>query len=180
MLEICLPAMEIYDASLNQFTDLPTQTLQLEHSLISLSKWESKWKKPFLTNIPKTEEEVRDYIRCMTLTRNVNPLRYQYLPASVFDQIHQYIDDPMTATTINDSKRKPVKKRTVTAELIYHWMIALGIPFECQKWNLNRLMTLIRVCEIENGGGKKMSKKDIYAQNRAINAARLAQYGGRG
>lgn len=180
MLEISLPAMEIYNASLNKFVDLPAQTLQLEHSLISLSKWESKWKKAFLANTPKTQEEVLDYIRCMTITRNVDPIRYQCLPTTVYDQIRQYIDDPMTATTIRDVKGKSAKREIVTSEIIYYWMVTLNIPFECQKWNLNRLITLIRVCEIKNGGGQKMPKKDIYAQNRALNAARLAKRGGKG
>ena len=171
MLKVIIPAVELYDEKTETFTTVLKQTeLSLEHSLVSISKWESKWHKPFLeANPPKTDEELKDYIRCMTLTQNVDPEIYNHIPNHVVEQINNYINDPMTATTFKDQKK--VSRRIVTNELIYYWMISLGIPFECQKWHLSRLLTLIRVCN-EKADPKKMSKSEIYAQNRRLNEAR--------
>jgi hypothetical protein len=152
--------------------------LQLEHSLISLTKWESKWHKPFLDKKDKTDEEIQDYIRCMTLTQNVNPEVYKHIPKIVMKQIFEYIEDPMTATWFGNNgedKKSINKKRIVTAELIYCWMITLNIPVQFEKWHLNRLLTLIRVVNAENTPPKKMSKRDILARNSKINAARRAK-----
>ena len=150
MLRITIPSVEMYDDSKNEYIYTKEQTLQLEHSLVSLSKWESKWCKPFLTKEAKTIEETIDYVKCMTLTQNVDPSVYNYLTNENLAEISAYIEAPMTATTFSDNKQDGRSREQVTAELVYYWMVALNIPFECQKWHLNRLLTLIRVCNIKN------------------------------
>lgn len=185
MLRIVIPEREYFDSSKGEFFYLKKQTLDLEHSLISISKWESKWKKPFLGKEGKTYEESLDYIKCMTLNSNIDPDTYLGLTQDVFNRVSQYIDDSMTATWFNEHQQqgKPKggnKNQVVTSELIYYWMIAYEIPFECQKWHLNRLLTLIRICEIKNAPSKKMSKRDIYAQYGALNAARKHKLGTNG
>jgi len=194
MLTITIPATELWDENKNEFIDLLKKpiTLQLEHSLVSLAKWEAKWKKPFLGKQEEynmTVEETTDYIRCMTITQNVNPEIYNYLPSDIFSQINNYIKDAMTATWFgeNNSKKKPAKE-IITAELIYYQMIVLNIPIEFQKWHLNRLLTLIKVCAIkqeeqptgvDKKGKPKMSKEQIK-NRRAINQARLKAMGTEG
>lgn len=180
MLIIKLPEQEFFDQSTSEFLSCKACTLKLEHSLISISKWEEKWKKPFLTDKEKTPEETIDYVRCMTVNNNVDPSVYGRLSMSAVQQINDYISDPMTATTFSEDNNKKKNREVVTAELIYYWMIALQIPFECQKWHLNRLITLIRVCNIKNEPPKKMSKADIYRQNAALNAARRRMHGSKG
>ena len=156
------------------------QVLQLEHSLVSLSKWESKHHKRFLDDDNKTSEEMLDYVRCMTITQNVDPKTYDNLTQKNLQEIKEYIEDPMTATTFNETSRPARNSERISAELIYYWMIALNIPPEYQKWHLNRLLTLIRVCNIKNTPAKKMSNKDILSRNRALNAARLKKHHTRG
>lgn len=173
MLKITIPAIELYDERAEEFISTKAQTLQLEHSLVSLSKWESKFCKPFLTSENKTKEETIEYIRCMTLTQNVDPAVYKAISSDNVQDVREYIDSEMTATTISLKETKTINREVITAEIIYYWMIALTIPFECQKWHLNRLLTLINVCNIKNTPGKKMSKAEIIERNRAINAARL-------
>lgn len=180
MLQITIPADEIWDESKQEFVRVKEQTLQLEHSLVSLSKWESKWNKAFLTKQEKSYEETIDYIKCMTITQNVSPYAYYCLTNEHFTKIHEYIDAPMTATVFSEDKRGKSSREVVTSELIYYWMIALNIPFECQKWHLNRLLTLIRVCNIKNTPPKKMSKRDIMSRNAALNAARRKRYNTKG
>ena len=175
MLEITIPATELWDEINEEFITTKEQTLRLEHSLVSLSKWESKWCKPFLSKTNKTDEEMLDYVRCMTLTQNVPDEVYRCLTDDNIRKIYEYIDAPMTATWFNDDKTKRTSREQTTSELIYYWMIALNIPFECQKWHLNRLLTLIRVCNIKNQPPKKMSKRDIMSRNAALNAARRNQ-----
>ncbi len=175
MLIVTIPAVEMFDDKSQEFFTLKEQTLQLEHSLVSLSKWESKWCKPFLTNENKTLEETLDYIKCMTITQNVDQTVYSRLNKENIDQINNYIQAPMTATTFYNDTQKGRGKETITSELIYYWMISLNIPMECQKWHLNRLLTLIRVCNIKNTPPKKRSRKDIINQYAALNAARKKQ-----
>lgn len=172
MLKITIPAAELYDESKEEFVRTKEQVLQLEHSLVSLSKWESRWCKPFLTKGVKTTQESIDYIRCMTITQNVDPDVYTYITQDVVEQVGNYIEAPMTATTFSKTDRTVTNKEIITAEIIYYWMISLQIPFECEKWHLNRLLTLINVCSIKNAPPKKMGKKDLYARNAALNAAR--------
>ena len=180
MLTITIPATEVFDEKTQKFYTIKGQTLQLEHSLVSLSKWESKWHKAFLGKEPKTLEQTIDYIKCMTITQNVNPDIYNYLTQSNIDDINNYIDNPMTATTFYDNTNQRGSKETVTSELIYYWMIALTIPMECQKWHLNRLLTLIRVCNLKNTPPKKMSKRDIANRYASLNAARRKQFNSKG
>jgi hypothetical protein len=180
MLEITIKAAELYDESKEEFITSKEQVLQLEHSLVSLSKWESIWCKPFITKTTKTIEETVDYIRCMTLTQNVSPNVYRFLNQENVDAVSKYIDAPMTATTFAKSNDKVTNRETITAEIIYYWMITLNVPFECQKWHLNRLLTLINVCNLKNQPAKKMSQKDILSQQRALNEARRLQYNSHG
>jgi hypothetical protein len=181
MLRLVVPiSHEGWDEEKEEFVEAKTQILQLEHSLISLSKWESKWCKPFLSTAQKTQEEILDYIKHMTLTPNVDPIVYDRLTAENFKQIDEYINAPMTATTFSKEKNSGSNKEVVTAELIYYWMIALQIPFECQKWHLNKLLTLVRVCNIKNQPPKKMNKRDLMSRNAKLNAARRQQLNTRG
>ena len=174
MLRITIPAItKGWDESKQEFVSTKEQTLQLEHSLVSLSKWESKWCKPFL-DTEKTTEEIIDYIRCMTLTQNVNPEVYRCLTNENIEQINNYINAPMTATKFSDNGGSR-SREIITSELIYYWMIALDIPFECQKWHINRLLTLIRVCNIKNTPPKKMGRDEIISRNRALNEMRKKQ-----
>ena len=178
MLHIEVSGGEFFNEETNEFFNIKSRTLAMEHSLLSISKWEAKWKKPFLSKEERTPEEYLDYIRCMTVTPNVDPLLYTCLTNDNYDQIQNYIDDSHTATTFTSfNNSTPNRSRTITSELIYYWMIAYNIPTEYEKWHLNRLMTLIRICGIENNPKKKkMGRRAIYEQNRELNAARRAKY----
>lgn len=181
MLRLEIPlTSEGWDEKNQVFIEPKTVTLQLEHSLVSLQKWESKWCKAFLTNENKTPEETLDYIKCMTITQNVNPDVYNHLTSRNIQQVNDYIAAPMTATYFSEDKKGKGGRELVTAELIYYWMIALNIPFECKKWHLNQLLTLVKVCNIKNEPPKKRSKRDIMSRNAALNAARRKQYNTRG
>ena len=179
MLKLRIPSSEIFDERTGRFITIKGQDIQIEHSLVSVSKWESKWKKPFLVDKPKSREETIDYIRCMTITQNVDPSVYIGLSDQNIRDVNSYIDDPMTATTFNNKNRKS-SSQIITSEIIYYWMISLEIPMECQKWHLNRLLTLIRVCDEKNKPGKKKSRKEVLAENRALNQMRRARSGTRG
>ena len=179
MLQITIPDIELWDERIGEFVCLNGGTINLEHSLVSLSKWESKWQKPFFGKENKTDVETIDYIRCMTLNENVSPELYKYLSSEHLRQVNEYIGNPMTATTFSNTKKNN-SREIVTAELIYYWMIALQIPFECQYWHLNRLLTLVQVCNIKNEPPKKMSKRDVMSRNAALNAARRKQHNTRG
>ena len=180
MLRITVPATEEWDELKQEFVNTKEQTLCLEHSLVSLSKWESKWNKPFISKADKTVEETLDYIKCMTISQNVDPNVYRCLTEENLNQVHEYINAPMTATTFSDNQRSSGNGEQVTSELVYYWMIAYNIPFECQKWHLNRLLTLIRICGIKNQPPKKMSSRDIMSRNAALNAARRKQLNSKG
>lgn len=164
------------------FGQTPGGTLLLEHSLISLSKWESKYKKPFLNKSePKTKEESLYYIKCMTLNKGVSNDIYSSLTYSDIDKVNSYIDDSMSATWFSDeTKRKGRGNSVITSELIYYWMVALQIPVEFEKWHLNRLITLIKICEIKQQDPKKMKKSEILARNKKLNAARRKRTGSKG
>lgn len=181
MLQIKVPIVpEKWDEEKEEFVPPTFQVLNLEHSLVSLSKWESKWNKFYLSKEEKTAEEVIDYIKCMTLTKNVDPEVYEHLTKTNIDEINRYIEAPMTATILPKSAKGKSSSEMVSSESIYYWMITLGIPFECQKWHLNRLITLIGVCNAKNAPPKKMSKRQIMNQNAALNAKRRKQFNTRG
>jgi hypothetical protein len=173
MLTITIPSVEYFDEEKEEFGEIKEQKITLEHSLKSISKWESKWHKPFLSNDAKTAEEALDYIKCMTLTQNVKDEVYNLIPESEIERITEYIEDPMTATTVrHDPSERKHGKQIVTSEVIYYDMVALNIPFECERWHLNRLLMLIEVCAEKNKPPKKMSKRDIMNRNKSLNAAR--------
>lgn len=177
MLTITISGKELWDEKTESFILVSEQTLVMEHSLVSLSKWESKYKKPFLTKEAKTDEEMIDYFRFMTITNNVDPNIYYNLTNFQKKQIADYIGDKQTATTINHKNKSGARREIVTSELIYYWMVSLQIPFECQKWHLSRLLTLIDVCNVKNQPPKKQSTKDQLASNYRLNAARRAAKG---
>lgn len=179
-LEITVPASEVFDQATEEFISTKEQTLKLEHSLVSLSKWEAKHGKPFLTKEPKSVEEHIDYIRCMTLTQNVDPNVYLVISPQLQEEVAAYIDMPMTATTFSKQEKRSVNREIVTAEIIYYWMISHNIPFECQKWHLNRLLTLINVCDSKAKPPRRMSKSEVMRQNKALNEARKRKYHTRG
>lgn len=179
MLQINIPGREFWDEKKQEFIYSKDYSICLEHSLVSISKWEAKWKKPFLSDKnEKTREEMVDYVKCMTITQNVDKEAYNNLTNRNLKEIKDYIDDSMTATWFTEDKSKKEKNREqITSELIYYWMIASQIPFECQKWHLNRLLTLIKICSIKNSPKKKMSKQDIMKRNTALHNARKKKHG---
>ncbi len=179
MLILKIPEQEYYSNETGEFSYCRAVTLKLEHSLVSISKWESKWKKPFLTMEAKTPEEFIDYIRCMTINQDVPDEVYELLGYDNVRKIEEYIMDPATATTVKDRRTGRGSAEIPTSELIYYWMISNGIPFECEKWRLNRLLTLIKVCNAK-GNPQQMSRQEIYAMNAALNSSRRAATGSRG
>ena len=173
MLSIEIGGGELYDERSEEFIVVKPTSLKLEHSLVSISKWESRWKKPFLDRFhDKSYEETIDYIRCMTLTQNVDPKVYYCLTPAQIKAINDYINTEQTATTFSDKNGKSYNRQVVTSELIYYWMFGYGIPIDCQKWHRSRLLTLIRIMDIKSQPEKKMSTKDVLARNKALNAAR--------
>lgn len=184
MLQIKISDAESYDEVHQRFVNVKGQTLQLEHSLVSISKWESKWKRPFLQETAMTPEQTLDYIKCMTITQNVDPAVYLRISQEQVELVKQYIDDPMTATTISkiEGSGNGGGSRTVmTSEVIYYYMTAYNIPFDpCQKWHLNRLLMLIKVCDEKNSPKKKMSRRQAAANYKSLNAARRAKNHSRG
>lgn len=180
MLQIKISGIDGWDERTEQFVTLPDTTIVLEHSLISISKWESKWHIPFLGKDDKTPEQINDYIKCMTITPNVKDEVYDRITREQVETIMAYINDSMTATTISQRGGRRASREIVTSELIYYWMVALQIPFECQKWHINRLMMLIQICNVKNEPDKKMSKRSAMQQNAALNAARRQKAHSRG
>jgi hypothetical protein len=175
MLTIVIPESEGFDEATNEFVVINKQVmLTLEHSLVSISKWEAKWKKPFLkANSNRTIDETIDYIKCMTLTQNINPEVYQYLTPENYKEIHDYINDSMSASSVNTlSTDNKTNKEIITSELIYYWMITLNIPLECQKWHINRLLMLIQICNTKNAPKKKTNPRAITERNALLNKQR--------
>lgn len=180
MLRITIPGDEYFDDNEQKFVTRNDVSLDLEHSLVSLSKWESTWEKPFLGKDAKTDEETLGYVIAMSLTPDISPETLLRLSSDNIKQINDYIDAKMTATWFNDAPSKGQPKEIITAELVYYWMITLNIPFECQHWHLNRLFTLIKVFNKKNAPAKKMSKQDLAERNRQLNAERKARFNTKG
>jgi hypothetical protein len=176
MLRIIVPGTEMFNDQTQEFTTQGDVILELEHSLVSLSKWESKFEKPFLGRDDKTAEEVLAYIKAMTLTKVPEEI-FSRLSEENIKAINDYIEAKMTATWFSEAPGAPASREVITAELIYYWMITFQIPWECERWHLNRLFTLIRVCNIKSSKPKKMSRAEIAARNRELNAQRRAQLG---
>lgn len=184
MLTIIVPCLEGWDSSKEEFVVLkPEVKICLEHSLVSISKWESRWNKPFIGNGYSHEKElpeIIDYIRCMTISQNVPDEVYNRLTEKNIKEIEDYIRAPMTATTVPEANKGPSNREVVTSELIYYWMISYGIPMECQKWHLNRLITLIKVFSAKNSPPKKMSQSELAKRNFELNMRRRKQYNSKG
>lgn len=182
MLTITIKGGEQFNEATNEFITVKDQTIKLEHSLVSLSKWEAKWKVPFLSEEQKTKEQTIDYIKCMAINNSVIPDEiWLFISNKNISDVMNYISDPMTATWFNDvGGQKSRNREVITSEIIYYWMVALQIPFECQKWHLNRLLTLVRVCNEKNKPPKKMSKNEILSRNKALNEQRRAKYMSKG
>lgn len=176
MLQLHIADRELFDERNETFVSIKGQTLNLEHSLVSIFKWEAKWKKPFLSREPKTREETLDYIRFMTITQNVNPDIYNSISDEQVMEVNKYIDDKMTATTFSKVEGKGGGGKIITSEEIYYFMTAYQIPFKCETWHFNRLMTLIKICEEKNKPPKKMRKGEMAKKRHSLNAARRAQY----
>lgn len=176
VLTIHIPAGEFYDAKNNKFINTKAQTLTLKHSLVSISKWEAEFKKPFLSDTPMTLDESMYYVQCMTMTQNVDPMVYRNLTQENYDEVREYINDPMTASKVtNNGGTKGRSSEYITSELIYYWMTAFNIPSEYQKWHLNRLIMLIEICNAKNQPPKKQSRAATLAQYKALNAKRRAK-----
>ena len=174
MLRLTIPEQEAFNDDTQEFSFTKEVTLQLEHSLVSISKWEAKWHIPFLRREPMTREQTIDYIRCMTITQNVPKEAYEFLTNENIKTVMAYIDDSMTATTVRHRK-KSTSRDVITSELIYYWMVTLNIPSQYEKWHLNRLLTLIDVCNAKNGKPEKMSRRETADEYRSINARRRAE-----
>lgn len=180
MLTIIVPGEEVFDESRKEFTTEGDVVLELEHSLLSLSKWESEYEKPFLEAKDRTTEETVGYIRAMVLTPNVPDEVFENLTSENFNQINEYISAKKTATWFREQPNRPRAREIITSELIYYWMTVFSIPFECETWHLNRLFTLIQVCNLKQGKPQKMSRAEIAQRNRELNAQRKAQLQTRG
>lgn len=175
MFELIIDQRDLYDEESEKFTSIPRQKLQLEHSLLSISKWEERHYKPFLKNEQRSSEEILDYIRCMTINRGIDPMVYYTLTQEQMSEISKYINEEMTATWFPDEQSKK-SREVITNEVIYYWMITLQIPLEFEKRHLNKLLTLIRVITAKNAPQKKMSKNEIRSRNKLLNEQRKKLY----
>lgn len=180
MLRITIKGDDFFDEEKNEFISIGDVILDLEHSLVSLSKWEAKYEKAFLGRSEKTNEELFDYLRCMIVNEDFDPTVMQRASKENFEEIQKYIESNQSAVKFDAMPGKSGTGETITSELIYYWMVAYNIPFECEVWHLNRLFALIRICNVKNAPKKKMSKQEIARQNRELNAKRKAELGTKG
>jgi hypothetical protein len=176
MLEIDVATEESYDEDRSKFVVTDSYRVQLEHSLVSASKWEARWEKAFLGKEDKTQEETLSYVKLMILNDNLPPGVFQKLVENHLEQVQTYISAPMTATKLRNDPNSAQSRETITTELIYYWMISLNVPVQFERWHLNRLITLIRVINFKNSPKKKMSA----AERKALNRQRLAKHKTRG
>lgn len=177
MLTIIIEGEENFNEETNTFEMDDNVVIELEHSLISLSKWESKHQKPFLASGEKTSEELFDYLKAMIVTPNVDlDVLYRCSQKNI-DKIQEYIDSSQSATTFGMMPGRRGPGEVITSELIYYWMVSFNIPFECEHWHLNRLFSLIRICNVKNSKPRKMSRNEIAQRNRELNAQRRAELG---
>jgi hypothetical protein len=180
MLTITVGSTSSFDDEKQEFVEIGGVELQLEHSLVSLSKWESEHEKPFLGKGDKTPEEVLAYVQCMLLTENPPGDFLHELSKENIEAVNAYVDRKMTATWFSDQPGAPASREVITSELIYYWMTVFNIPWEAQYWHLNRLFTLIRICNVKQSKPKKMSRQELTQRNRELNAQRRQQLGTRG
>lgn len=177
MLRITIDEEEVFNEKDNTFATVGGVVVELEHSLISLSKWESEYQKPFLAPGEKTSEEIFGYLKAMVVTPNVGPDVLYRLTQKNVDKIQEYIDSSQSATTFGSMPERRGPGEVITSELIYYWMVAFNIPFECQHWHLNRLFALVRICNIKNSKPQKMSRHEIAQRNRELNEKRRQELG---
>ena len=177
MLTIIVPGAEHYDEEQEEFITVGDYVLELEHSLVSLSKWESFYEKPFLGGSDKTNEEVTYYIECMILTTEYPKGLISRLNKANLETINKYINAKRSATWFTETNNSR-NTEIVTSELVYYWMFSATVPLECETWHLNRLFTLLRVFSEKNDPKKKkISRADIARRNEELNAQRRAQLG---
>lgn len=175
MLRLIVKGGELFDENTSTFTEIPDTEIELEHSLLSLSKWESKFQKPFLSSNDKTTSEIMSYIKFMCLDDKINDEVFLKLSKDNIDAINEYINSPQSATTFGSMPQGRGRGEVITSELIYYWLVAFTIPFECETWHLNRLFSLIRICNIKNSKPQKINRQDLAARNRQLNEQRKAQ-----
>jgi septum formation topological specificity factor MinE len=180
MLKLILPRTELWNERIDEFEELAPVVIELEHSLISLSKWESNFQKPFLSNEKKTPGEILEYVYQMIITPDIDQAVLHQINQEILEVINNYIESKQSATTFGEMPKATVRSEVITSELIYYWMVAFNIPFECQYWHLNRLFSLIRICNIKQASPKKMSRNEIAERNRALNDERRAKYNTKG
>lgn len=180
MLRLEVAKAEFYNEITEEFEYIEPTILEIEHSLISISKWEARWHKPFLSTEEKTVEQINHYLRCMTINRNISEEVYKALTPQHYKAIQDYMSDPMTATVIKDGSKSKGNAETLTSELIYYYMFAHNIPLECERWHINRLLTLIRVCNIKSAPPKKKPEREVLRDQAALNAARRKQLNTKG
>lgn len=180
MLRLQVPELELFDETTEEILFQPASVLVLEHSLASLSKWESIWKTSFINTDDKTTEQTISYIKCMNQTPDIPDYVFENLTSKHYNEIEAYITDKATATTFGQRKGNGAGTSIITAEIIYYWMVSLNIPLECEHWHLNKLIALIEVCDRKNSPNKKMSKTELAAKTREINERNRAKFNTRG
>ena len=181
---IIVSGKPVWDEEKEEFIKLDKDyKLIIEHSLLSISKWEAIYHKPFLST-DKNAEMIVTYAKCMTIN-NVPDEVYEKLSVENINEMTEYIEDQQTATWFSDNKpahqngKMMGSGEIITSEIVYYWMTQMNIPVEFQKWHLNRLLTLIRVISVKNDP-KSNNRKMTAADRRALNAARKAKYHTRG
>lgn len=177
MLRIIIEGDELFDESTNEFSRVGDIVIDLEHSLVSLSKWESMYQKPFLSSEKRSTEEIFGYLKAMMLDADIDSNLVRRFSQKTIDQIQEYIDSSQSATTFGNMPARNGPGEVITSELIYYWIVSYNIPFEVERWHLNRLFSLIRICNLKNSKPKRMSRNEIAQRNRELNAQRRAELG---